>query len=436
MARRHDVAGRPGAAIVAALGPRTIVLVGMMGAGKSSIGRRLALRLGIPFVDADTEIEKAAGMTIPDIFAVHGEADFRAGEARVIAAPAGERPAGAGDRRRRLHECGYPGRASRAKGISIWLKAEFDVLMKRIKRRHDRPAAQDRDPGATLRKLMEERYPIYALADLTVQSREVTHEKIVDEIVSALAGQLGAACASRRARRRRPRAMTAPLRASDPIVVNVALGERSYDIVIGRGLLASLGQRIAALRPGAKAAIVTDETVARHHLAAAEAALAAAGIAATSVIVPPGESSKSFPVLERVCEALIAARIERGDLVRGARRRRHRRSRRLCGRGPAPRPRLRAGADHAAGAGRFLGRRQDRDQFQPRQEPGRRIPSADPGARRHGAARHPAAARIPRRLCRSRQIRPARRRRLLRLAGSELARRVRGRARRASMPSR
>jgi len=109
--------------------------------------------------------------------------------------------------------------------------------------------------------------------------------------------------------------MTAPLRASDPIVVNVALGERSYDIVIGRGQLALLGEKIAALRPGAKAAIVTDETVARHHLAATEAALAAAGIGTTSVTVPAGETSKSFLVLERVCEALISARIERADVV-------------------------------------------------------------------------------------------------------------------------
>jgi 3-dehydroquinate synthase len=109
--------------------------------------------------------------------------------------------------------------------------------------------------------------------------------------------------------------MTAPLRTGDPIVVEVALGERSYDIVIGRGQLAALGAKIAALRPGAKAAIVSDETVARHHLAAAEAALGAAGIAATSLTVPPGEASKSFATLERVCEALIAARIERGDLV-------------------------------------------------------------------------------------------------------------------------
>ena len=191
----HDVASRPEAAIVAALGPRSVVLVGMMGAGKSSIGRRLALRLGIPFVDADGEIEKAAGMTINDIFAVRGETEFRTGEARVIL---------------RLLESGpqvlatgggaftNPDTRSAigAKGISIWLKAEFDVLMKRIRRRHDRPLLKTDDPGATLRKLIEERDPVYALADLTVQSREVMHEKIVDEIVGALAGRMGVACAT------------------------------------------------------------------------------------------------------------------------------------------------------------------------------------------------------------------------------------------------
>jgi 3-dehydroquinate synthase len=109
--------------------------------------------------------------------------------------------------------------------------------------------------------------------------------------------------------------MTAPIRASEPIVVNVALGDRAYDIAIGRGLIAGLGERIAALRPGAKVAIVTDETVARHHLAAAEIALQAAGIATSAVKVPAGEGSKSFRQLERVTDALLAARIERGDLV-------------------------------------------------------------------------------------------------------------------------
>jgi shikimate kinase len=190
----NEVANRPEAAIVAALGRRSVVLVGMMGAGKSSVGRRVALRLGIPFVDADSEIEKAAGMAISDIFAVRGEAEFRAGEARVIA---------------RLLEGGPQVLATgggafinpdtraaiKARGISIWLKAEFDVLMKRIRRRQDRPLLKTTDPGATLRQLMEQRDPVYALADLTVQSRDVTHDKIVDEIVSALAGCIGEYCA-------------------------------------------------------------------------------------------------------------------------------------------------------------------------------------------------------------------------------------------------
>jgi len=181
---------RPEAAIVAALGKRSVVLVGMMGAGKSSIGRRVALRLSIPFVDADAEIETAAQMTIPELFARRGEAEFRAGEARVIARLLESAPqvlaTGGGafmnpDTRA----------AIAAKGISIWLKAELEVLMKRIRRRHDRPLLKTDDPGATLHRLMEEREPVYALADLTVQSREVLHDRIVDEIVSALAGRMG-----------------------------------------------------------------------------------------------------------------------------------------------------------------------------------------------------------------------------------------------------
>ena len=186
----HEAANRPEAGIVAALGRRSVVLVGMMGAGKSSVGRRMALRLGIPFVDADTEIEKAAGMTISDIFAARGEAEFRAGEARVILRllEAGPQVVATGggaflnpDTRAAIG----------ARGVSVWLRAEFDVLMKRIRRRHDRPLLKTADPAATLRRLIEEREPVYALADLTVQSREVTHDKIVDEIVGALAGHIG-----------------------------------------------------------------------------------------------------------------------------------------------------------------------------------------------------------------------------------------------------
>jgi shikimate kinase len=175
------------ASIIESLGRRSVVLVGMMGAGKSSVGRKLAARLGLAFVDADNEIEAAAGMSIPDIFETRGEAEFRSGEARVIA---------------RLLETGPQVLATgggafmnadtraaiRAKGVSVWLRADFDVLMKRIRRRNDRPMLKTDDPAATLRNLIELRYPIYAEADITVDSRDVLHEVIVDEILDALRG--------------------------------------------------------------------------------------------------------------------------------------------------------------------------------------------------------------------------------------------------------
>jgi shikimate kinase len=179
----------PETALGTALGRRSVVLVGMMGAGKSSIGRRLAARLGIPFVDADSEIEKAAGMTIPEIFATHGEPYFRAGEARVIARLLEGGPqvlaTGGGafmnpETRANIH----------AKGISVWLRATLDVLSRRIKRRTDRPLLKTTDPVATLRRLMDERYPVYAEADVTVESREVPHDTIVDEIVAGLRGRV------------------------------------------------------------------------------------------------------------------------------------------------------------------------------------------------------------------------------------------------------
>ncbi len=193
IALENGVTGHASAAeILPLLGRRSIVLVGMMGAGKSSIGRRLAARLGIPFADADTEIEKAAGMSIADIFARHGEADFRSGEARVIARLLQSAPqvlmTGGGavmnaDTRA----------AIKAKGVSVWLRAEFDVLLRRInKRKNDRPMLQTADPAATLRELLVAREPSYAQADLTVQSREVPHEAIVTEIMTALAAFLKA----------------------------------------------------------------------------------------------------------------------------------------------------------------------------------------------------------------------------------------------------
>jgi shikimate kinase len=171
-------------AIVQALGRRSIVLVGMMGAGKSSVGRRLAARLGIPFVDADTEIESAASMTIPEIFEKHGEGYFRAGEARVIARLLDGGPqvlaTGGGsimdqNTRDLIH----------IKGISIWLKADLDVLLRRTKRRNDRPLVEK------IKDLLPLREPIYALSDIVVQSRDEPHDTIVNEILGLLQKPLG-----------------------------------------------------------------------------------------------------------------------------------------------------------------------------------------------------------------------------------------------------
>ena len=181
-----------GAALAAALGRRSIVLVGMMGAGKSSIGRRLAARLGIPFSDADAEIEEAAGMSVTDIFEAHGEPSFRSGEARVIARLLEHGPqvlaTGGGafispQTRAKIHE----------KGISVWLKAEIDVLSRRLRRRSDRPLLKTTDPTATLANLLAARNPIYGEANLVVVSRDVPHEVIVEEIVTALRSKLGIA---------------------------------------------------------------------------------------------------------------------------------------------------------------------------------------------------------------------------------------------------
>jgi len=174
----------PESAVVRALGNRSIVLVGMMGAGKSSIGRRLAARLGIPFIDADAEIESAAGMTIREIFDKHGEPYFRAGEARVIARLLDNGPQVLATGGGALLDA-----QTRAligeKGVSIWLKADIDVLLKRTKRRNERPLADK------IKDLLPIRERLYAQADIVVQSRDEPHDTIVDEIMMQLPRRLG-----------------------------------------------------------------------------------------------------------------------------------------------------------------------------------------------------------------------------------------------------
>jgi len=175
--------------IVSRLDGRSVVLVGMMGAGKTSIGKRLALRLRLPFIDADTAIEQAAGLTIPEIFARHGEADFRAGERRVIARllKEGSQVLATGGGAYMSSETRA---AIRESGVSVWLKAEFDVLMRRVRKRSNRPLLKTEDPETTVRRLIEERYPVYAEADVTILSTDIAHDLVVDAVVEALVNHL------------------------------------------------------------------------------------------------------------------------------------------------------------------------------------------------------------------------------------------------------
>lgn len=174
----------------AAMGGRHLVLVGLMGAGKTSVGKRLAARLHMPFIDSDHAIEQSANMTIPEIFALRGEAEFRMGERRVIARLLSEAPqviaTGGGA------FMDVETRASiRQKGISLWLKAELPVLMRRVLRRGDRPLLQTSDPEERMRRLMEERYPIYAEADIVIESHEQPHSLVVEAAMRALHHHLG-----------------------------------------------------------------------------------------------------------------------------------------------------------------------------------------------------------------------------------------------------
>jgi shikimate kinase len=181
----RDAGGPAAHPLRARLGARSVVLVGLMGAGKSTVGRRLAQKLGLSFRDADHEIEAAAGMTIPDIFAIYGETYFRDGERRVIARLLQEGPivlaTGGGafmseETRARIRE----------RGVSVWLRADLDVLMRRVRKRTNRPLLQNADPEGTMRKLIEARHPVYAQADLTVESHEAPHDRVVHEVARGL----------------------------------------------------------------------------------------------------------------------------------------------------------------------------------------------------------------------------------------------------------
>ncbi|WP_424360678.1 3-dehydroquinate synthase [Methylocystis parvus] len=313
------------AAIRDGLRGRALVFVGMMGSGKSAIGQRLAARVGLPFVDADAAIvEAAAGMTIPEIFAKYGESYFRDGERRVIMRllNAGQIVLATGGgafmdprTRERISE----------RAVSIWLDADLKTLMKRVRRKNDRPLLHTEDPEETLRQLLEKRRPLYELADIRVESRDEPQDVMVEETLAALAAELPRIDATRRAAQKKDftKAMThlhleraqTEQGATHRETVHVALGGRSYDILIGSHLLEEAGEHIKRVAPGAACAIVTDENVARLHLPTLEESLKKAGVRYATIVVKPGEQSKSLATFGRVCDEVLAAKIERRDLI-------------------------------------------------------------------------------------------------------------------------
>ncbi|MBC9177300.1 3-dehydroquinate synthase [Pseudoroseomonas ludipueritiae] len=288
---RPEAAARPPASSLAR--PVSIVLVGMPGAGKTSVGRRLAQRLGLPFKDADTEIEAAAGQPVTEIFARYGEPHFREGERRVIArlleGPPIVLATGGG-----AYNDPQTRAAIRAAGaVTVWLRATMPTLLGRVAGRTTRPMFLNADPVAVLSHLMQTRHPFYAEADLVTDCLDAdTPDLTAEKVLTALDGW------------------------HPPARLPVALAGRGYEVLVGEELLARAGALMAPVLPARRVAIVTDESVGPLHLETLRGGLEAAGfeIRAT-VAVPPGEGSKSFTHLATVLEALMAAGVDRRTAV-------------------------------------------------------------------------------------------------------------------------
>ena len=175
--------------LLAGLGSRSVVFVGLMGAGKTAIGRRVAGMLGLNFTDSDHEIESVSRMTIPDLFERYGEAEFRSLEQRVIVRVLESGPqilatGGGAFMNAQTRE------AITAHGLSVWLKADVDILLDRVSKKQNRPLLKNADPRAVLEKLMAERYPVYAQADVTVSTRDERKEVIANEVIEAIGRHL------------------------------------------------------------------------------------------------------------------------------------------------------------------------------------------------------------------------------------------------------
>ena len=295
--------------MIAQLAGRSVVLVGLMGSGKTSIGRRLAARLGLAFRDADAEVELAAGCTISELFARHGEASFRDGERRVVRRLLAGEPlvlaTGGGafmDASTRA--------AVRREAVSVWLRCPLAVLLRRVAGRAHRPLLAGAEPSEVLRRLMAERHPVYAEADVVVDCG--------DEPPEGTTARVQAALLVWRAPRRLAVALAPAAAAPAPAFASAfAPASSSYEVVVGEGLLARAGAHLAPVLGRGRCVVVTDATVARLHLPTLLAGLAETGIAARAVVVAPGEASKSLAVYGEVVEALLEGGVDRGTAVLG-----------------------------------------------------------------------------------------------------------------------
>ncbi|GBQ99056.1 shikimate kinase [Acetobacter nitrogenifigens DSM 23921 = NBRC 105050] len=272
------------------LSGRSIVLIGLMGAGKSTIGRRLAERLRLGFVDADAEIERAAGCSISDVFRLYGEQAFREGERRVIRrlldGPPCVLATGGG---------AFMNAETRAlireRAMSVWLRCPLPMLVRRVAGRSHRPLLNDARPKDVLERLMTERHPIYAEADVIVQCGDDNVDNGTTRVIEALAQS------------RRPRRLA------------ITLEKASYEVVIGSSLLARAGLLLAPLLPQPRVVVITDETVASLHLQSLLDSLSDSGIRSQTVIVPPGERSKSLEEYKRVTDAVLETGVERRTTI-------------------------------------------------------------------------------------------------------------------------
>lgn len=282
----------------------TIWLVGAMGAGKSAVGARLAARLGLPFTDADAEVERAAGASVAELFAREGEGGFRARERAVIAGRAGRAAVvalGGGA----IEQPGAPELLARS-GTVVWLRARPETLAERVGEAAERPLLAGLDPAerlTRLRALLAEREPCYATARIAIDTDGLDADAVAERLAVRLASP------GRRGRRMR----------KDPELaarsVRVELGERSYELRIGFGLLEQAGPEIAERTQARRAAVVTVPGVGRRYGARLERGLRAAGLKVRRLVVPDGERAKSFGQARRLYDALLDFEADRSTAV-------------------------------------------------------------------------------------------------------------------------